>query len=201
MDQLLINLDTGNGITLETAFEPTKHGHRHGRLGSDHARRHARRSGDADRRTDDEHPERSRVRRSAEREGYLPPDSCGYRRRRRARMTFCNRRDCSAFDTHFAPFATIIVTQNMGMYRHTVAASALHETGGGNNLQPTSAIYQAAERRALPTMTSQRFEPPQFALGGLARDARLARPRGHLQHRSRTPGVRHARELSNGGGS
>ncbi|MDC8013121.1 S8 family serine peptidase, partial [Tahibacter soli] len=87
-----------------------------------------------------------------------------------------------------------VVTQNMGMYKHTLAASAL-KTSGGNNLQPTSAIYQAVTP-GVPTMTTS-FEPPQFAIGGLPQLAWLGV--NGIFNANPATGVQHARVLSNGG--
>lgn len=87
-----------------------------------------------------------------------------------------------------------VVTQNMGMYRHTIAASAL-KTSGGNNLQPTSAIYQAVTP-GVPTMTTS-FEPPQFAPGGLPQLAWLGG--NGIYTANPATGTQHARVISNGG--
>ena len=90
-----------------------------------------------------------------------------------------------------------VVAASMGMYPHTLPASAL-KTSGGNNLMPTSAIYQAVTP-GVPTMTTG-FEPPQFSPGNFPQLAWLASP-GYAAIATANPatGTQHARVLSNGG--
>jgi subtilisin family serine protease/uncharacterized membrane protein len=87
-----------------------------------------------------------------------------------------------------------VVAANMGMYRHAIAAAAL-KTSGGNNLMATSAIYQAVTP-GVPTMTTS-FEPPQFVTGNLPQLAWLGG--NGIFNVNPATGVQHARLISNGG--
>ncbi|WP_313920452.1 S8 family serine peptidase [Tahibacter sp.] len=186
-----INLDTGNGITLETAFEPTNS--ITGTIASEVITLGSTRA--------------DPVTLTAALTTNLPT-GLAFADPPNASTTCANGAITAVAGTRALTFAagaiipafgtcTVrydVVTTSMGMYRHTIAASAL-KTSGGNNLQPTSAIYQAVTP-GVPTMTTG-FEPPQFAIGGLPQLAWLGA--NGIFNANPATGVQHARVLSNGG--
>lgn len=186
-----INLDTGNGITLETAFEPTNT--ITGTVASEVITLGSTRA--------------DPVTLTAALTTNLP-NGLVFADPPNASTTCAGGTITAVSGTRaltFAAGATIpafgtctlrydIVTTAMGMYRHTIAASAL-KTSGGNNLMATSAIYQAVTP-GVPTMTTS-FEPPQFVTGNLPQLAWLGG--NGIFNVNPATGVQHARVLSNGG--
>ena len=186
-----INLDTGNGITLETAFEPTNT--ITGTVASEVITLGSTRA--------------DPVTLTAALTTNLP-NGLVFADPPNASTTCANGAITAVAGTRaltFAAGATIpafgtctirydVVTTSMGMYRHTIAASAL-KTSGGNNLMSTSAIYQAVTP-GVPTMTTS-FEPPQFVTGNLPQLAWLGG--NGIFNVNPATGVQHARVLSNGG--
>jgi subtilisin family serine protease len=189
-----INLDTGNGITLQTAFEPTNTV-----VGTPATEIITLGSTRAD-----------PVTLTAALTSNLP-NGLVFADPPNASTTCANGAITAVAGTRaltFAAGAVIpafgtctlrydVVTSAKGMYRHTIAANAL-KTSGGNNLQATNAIYQSLIPGE-PTMTTG-FEPPQFTPGNLPQLAWLGSP-GYAAIAAANPatGTQHARVPSNGG--